>query len=445
MLSRAMACGFMSLYVEARSMTKMGARKLATLRSTCRLCGSAELWTAIPLKPLPVASPNVGDSVQVGELAPADVIQCKSCGHLQLAAVVDPEFHYRNFRYVTGISLGLREHFERLVNGLAAENEIGPGKFVVDIGSNDGSLLRYVKHHTERVQGVDPAEDIARKATESGIPTLADFFDVTLARKIAAESGRADVVISNNTVANIDDLEAFFGAIDGLLADDGLVIIETQYGLDVLTKTLLDVIYHEHISYFVVRPFRKFLAQRGFSLIGAERIAPKGGSVRFKIQRAAGSRPVNSEVDQLVQQEIDVGLYDERLFREFNQRISDLGTKIRSHMREMRASTGRSYAYGASVGCAALVHYFELSDTIDVIFDDNPLITSMRTASGDIPIRSGKQLADEPATDVLVLAWRYANVIARGQIQFTSKGGRFITALPDLHCVDGSDLAAPAA
>jgi SAM-dependent methyltransferase len=423
----------------------MGARQLSKLRSTCRLCESSDLWTAIPLKPLPVASPNVGDGVQVTELAPADVRQCKSCGHLQLAAVVDPEFHYRNFRYVTGISLGLREHFERLVNGLAADNEISSGKFVVDIGSNDGSLLRHVKRHTDRVLGVDPAVEIARNATESGVPTLAEFFDAKLAGKIAGQHGRADVVISNNTVANIDDLDGFFDAIDGVLADDGLVIIETQYGVDVLTKTLLDVIYHEHISYFVVRPFRDFLARRGFMLVGAERIAPKGGSIRFKIQRAKGHRSVHQNVDQLIQHEVDLGLYDQRLFGEFNKRIADLRAKIRSHLNDTRAATGRAFGYGASVGCAALVHYFELYDVLDAIFDDSPLISSMRTASGEIPILPGKQLADEPATDVLVLAWRYANTIARGQPQFLGRGGRFLTALPDLEYADGSDLAAPAA
>lgn len=423
----------------------MAAPQLATVRTTCRLCGSSDLWTAIPLRPLPVASPNVGDTTTITELAPADVLQCKSCGHLQLAAVVDPEFHYRNFRYVTGISLGLREHFDRLIGDLHSAHEIKSGKLVVDIGSNDGSLLRYAKQHTDRVLGVDPAKEIARLATESGIPTLAEFFSAKLANRIVKENGRADVVISNNTVANIDDLDGFFSAIGELLADDGLLIIETQYGLDVLTKTLLDVIYHEHISYFVVRPFKDFLARRGFVLIDAERIAPKGGSIRFKIQRSGGSRQVRRSVGELIKLEDELGLYDKRLFAEFNDRVSRLTERIRLQMIETRRRSGSSFAYGASVGCAALIHYFNLHDVIDVIFDDNALVSAMRTAGGQIPIKPGRELAKEQATDVLVLAWRYANIIARSQTQFREHGGRFATALPDLAYVDGSDLSAPAA
>jgi 2-polyprenyl-3-methyl-5-hydroxy-6-metoxy-1,4-benzoquinol methylase len=423
----------------------MGARQFAKIRSTSRLCGSADLWTAIPLQPLPIASPNVGDGISVTELAPADVRQCESCGHLQLAAVVDPEFHYRNFRYVTGISLGLREHFEGLITGLSADREIMPGKFVVDIGSNDGSLLRYAKRYTDRILGIDPAEEIAKVATESGIPTLADFFNAELAKKIVQRNGRADVVISNNTVANIDDLDGFFAGIDLLLADDGILIIETQYGLDVLTRTLLDVIYHEHISYFVVRPFRDFLKRRGFSLAGAERIAPKGGSIRFKIQRAAGRRPIHPGVDELIRLEIRQGLYDKRLFGEFNQRVSEVGKRIRALLKNARGTSGRCFAYGASVGCAALIHYFELCEIIDIIFDDNPLISAMRTARGEIPINAGRLLAETQPSDVIVLAWRYAHVIARGQADFREKGGRFFAALPDLTFVDGSDLTGPAA
>src|SRR6266481_5628223 len=281
----------------------MTERQLAHRRETCRLCGSSKLWTAVPLHSLPVASPNVGHSSLVRETASADVRQCRDCGHLQLATVVDPEFQYRSFQYVTGISLGLREHFEALIARLAVQGDIAPGKFVVDIGSNDGSLLRFVRERQARILGIDPAERIAREATESGIPTLASFFSKALADDIVAQHGRADVVISNNTIANIDELVSFFAGIDTLLAEDGILIIETQYALDVLTKTLLDVVYHEHVSYFAVRPMQRFLQAHGFELINAERIAPKGGSIRFVVQRQRGPRAIAPAISELIAEE----------------------------------------------------------------------------------------------------------------------------------------------
>lgn len=423
----------------------MTERQLAHRRETCRLCGSLNLWTAIPLHPLPVASPNVGRSSLVRETASADVRQCRDCGHLQLATVVDPEFQYRNFQYVTGISLGLREHFEALIARHAAQGDIAPGKFVVDIGSNDGSLLRFVKARGARILGIDPAERIAREATESGIPTLATFFNTALADDIVAQHGRADVVISNNTIANIDELGSFFAGIDSLLAKDGVLIIETQYALDVLTKLLLDVVYHEHVSYFAVKPMQRFLQAHGLELVGAERIAPKGGSIQFIVQRQGGPRTVAPDVTARVGEEDRSGLYDERIFHEFNTRIQDVGCEVRKRLVESRQRTGRCLAYGASVGCAALIHYLELGQLIDAVFDDTPLTNVVRTSHGDIPVLSGRQLVNEPPGDVVVLAWRYASPIAKSQEAFRASGGRFFRALPDVAFVDGSDNAAPSA
>jgi 2-polyprenyl-3-methyl-5-hydroxy-6-metoxy-1,4-benzoquinol methylase len=419
--------------------------QLAHSRATCRLCGSSHLWTAIPLHPLPVASPNVGRSALIRETASADVRQCNDCGHLQLATIVNPEFQYRNFKYETGISLGLREHFERLVGTIAASRDVASGKFVVDIGSNDGSLLRFVKAHGARILGIDPAEQIAKAATEAGIPTLANFFTTALAGEIVRQHGQADVVISNNTIANIDELGQFFAGIDALLAKDGMLIIETQYALDMLTKTLLDVVYHEHISYFAVRPMQHFLQARGFELIDAVRIAPKGGSIRFVVQRQDGPRALAANVSALIAEEDRSGFYDKRIFEAFNARIQELGQSVRTHLMESREKTGRGLAYGASVGCAALIHYFELGELIDAVFDDTPLTNVVRTSHRDIPVLTGRQLVNEPPANVIVLAWRYASIIAKGQEAFRESGGRFFRALPDVAMVDGSDNAPPSA
>lgn len=406
--------------------------RLAETRTTCRLCKSAELWNAVPLAALPVASPNVGRSARVAETAPADLWQCKSCGFLQLNTIVNPEFQYRNFQYFTGISVGLREHFGALIGSLAKAGDIAQGRSVLDIGSNDGSLLRFAQDLGAKVLGIDPAEKIAKAATAAGIPTLAEFFNRPMGKKIAAEHGHFDVVISNNTVANIDDLDDFFGGMSELLAPTGLIIVETQYGLDVLLKTLLDVVYHEHVSYFAVKPTQQFLARIGLELVDAEKIAPKGGSIRFYIQRRGGPRAVSPRVSALIAEETAAGLYGPELFKAFNTRIHAIGAALRQRLTRSREKTGRALVYGSSVGCAALAHYFDLGPHIDAVFDDTPLVNYMRTSAGPVPVLSGKQLSNEEPTDVVVLAWRYSDLIARNHAEFVKAGGRFIPALPDV-------------
>jgi hypothetical protein len=212
-----------------------------------------------------------------------------------------------------------------------------------------------------------------------------------------------------------------------------------------LAKTLLDVIYHEHISYFSTKPTQRFLKARGFELIGAERIAPKGGSIRFIIQREGGPRAVALGVSTLIAEEEAAGFYDGRLFDAFNSRIRALGKSVRERLEQSRKKTGRGLAYGASVGCAALVHYFDLGELIDAVFDDTPLTNVIRSSAGDIPVLMGTQLPNEMPTDVAVLAWRYASPIARGQEAFRAAGGRFYRALPDGAYVTGEDMTAPTA
>ncbi len=401
-------------------------------RNTCRLCDSKDLAKMIPLSPLPVASPNVGGGSTITETASADVWQCRSCGFLQLNTIVDPAFHYRNFRYVTGISVGLREHFRVLVEGLQGAGEINPGSFVLDIGSNDGSLLAHAVRHGARVLGIDPAEKIAQEATQGGIPTIAEFFDEKMAERLAAEYGRANVVICNNTLANIDGLLGVLAGIRAVMKPDGILVIETQYAMDMVESVLLDVIYHEHISYFAVQPMRTFLAAHGFELIDAERIAPKGGSIRFHAQLKSGGRTINARVDDMVAVEHGSGLYGPELFERFNARVAKLGAEIRSRLAASKQTTGRALAFGSSVGCAALVQYFDLGEYLDAVFDDMPLTNFIRTRSRNLPVLAGSQLANEPATDVVILAWRYTAEVAARHGDFVKEGGRFFRALPDL-------------
>jgi len=408
---------------------------LSRSRGDCRLCHSTSLQKSIPLNPLPVASPNVGAQAKIQESAPADVYRCLDCGALQLLTMVDPEFQYRNFKYTTGLSAGLADHFRTLINELAASGEIDKGRFVFDIGSNDGALLRLAREHGARVLGIDPAVDIAEAATQNGMPTIGEFFCEKIGRDIRVEYGGAQVIISANTVANIDDLDDFLAGINEVLAKDGIFVVETQYALDILQRTLLDVIYHEHISYFAVRPMRIFLERHGMELVDAERIAPKGGAVRFYIQKKGGPRAISARVGAMEGGESAAGLYDDHPYNAFNDRIRNLGGKVRAKLDQSRRETGRALAFGSSVGCAALIQYLDLGASIDALFDDQPLVNYLPWKDGIIPILSGAQLTNEAPADVAVLAWRYADLISAKHTTFRGAGGRFYTVLPEVRMV----------
>src|SRR5690606_20145439 len=151
-----------------------------------------------------------------------------------------------------------------------------------------------------------------------------DFFTPGTAEAISAAHGLADVVISANTVANIADLPGFFAAVRRVMSPNGLLIVETQYALDMLQRTLLDVIYHEHVAYFSVQPLQSELRRWDMMLLDAERIAPKGGSIRLFIQPMSGVRSVSPRLAAMVREEEDAGLYDKALSAVFSRRIDEI-------------------------------------------------------------------------------------------------------------------------
>lgn len=394
---------------------------------------------AVPLKPITAATPNVDlravaqQHTGVAEvLVPMDLYLCHNCGHLQILDVVNPSIQYAHFTYTTSISLGLSEHFGKLAEELIASTNVQIGSLVVEIGSNDGTLLRVFKECGLKVLGIDPAQETARRATESGTPTLATFFTSKLAQEIVAEHGQAAMVIANNTFANIDDLADVACGIERLLAPDGVFVFETSYGADVVEKFLLDIVYHEHLSYFMVRPLIDFFRRHNMELYDVQHIWTKGGSLRGFVKLAKNSRPVAPSIATLVEHERNLGLDGMQPYRRFADHIEGIRGQLSPIIEEYRQRGQKIAGYGASVGTVTLVQQFGLGSILDFIADDNPLAETIIGPDYHIPILPPRALAERKPALVVILAWRYAEPIRKNNAQYVKDGGHFIVLLPNL-------------
>ena len=409
-----------------------------TVRRNCRLCGSTKVVCSIPLAKVPIVSPNVGtEEDDQGQtltriVAPLDTYLCQDCGLIQLAHVVDPELIYRNYLYRTSVSLGLAEHFRELSEAVRSRLELKPGDLVVELGSNDGTLLAHFKDAGMRVQGVDPAEQIAAEATAKGVPTRAEFFGPKVAKEICESEGPARAVLSNNAMANIDDLGEILAGVREVMAPDGAFIFETQYALDVFEKTLLDVIYHEHISTFSVQPVVHAFAQYGLTVFDAERIPTKGGSIRFWVQHEGGPWAVSARVQELIALERNTGLYDLAYHKRFGDKIAGIKAELHDLIADAKNSGRPIGAYGTSVGCAALIHQFELEDKLDFLFDDTPFKDHLEGPGYRLPVYTAEGVIEHNPALIIVLAWRYAESIMEKHGKYIEQGGRFVVPLPEL-------------
>jgi SAM-dependent methyltransferase len=413
--------------------------KLSFHRDTCRLCRSRDVELVTPLRPIPMATPNIaleaiGDTADalIRGTAPIDMYLCRECGHFQLLDVIDPEVMYLNFRYTTSISLGLPEHFRTMARDVLDWVGAAPGSSVLEVGSNDGTLLRAFQEQGMQVLGVDPAQKTAQAATASGVETLAAFFTAELGREIRRTRGPAPVVVCNNTLANIDEIDDLTDGIRAVLAPDGVFVFETSYGVDVARKALIDTVYHEHLSYFLVRPLDLFFARHGLELVEVEHIWTKGGSIRCYVQHQGGPRARRPSVDRMIAEEIAGGFDRPEPYQAFGRRVTEIREALHREIARVAPDGSAVAGYGASVGTVTLLHQFDLSHRLTALFDDNPLGDALSGPGYSIPILRSEEIYRLNPAATVILAWRYADpIIARHQ-RYLDGGGCFITPLPEV-------------
>lgn len=412
------------------------------IRPDCRGCRSESVRVVARLAPMAIATPNfdIPDSDRGHPVyrtgVPLEISLCDACGLLQLLHVGNPNIQYPNYVYQTKHSIGLVEHFRTYANDVVAEFGDVAAKRVVEIGSNDGTLLRFFKDHGMIPLGIDPADNIALKATANGIPTMVAFFNAGIARKVLSENGASDLIVANNVIANIDDLNSFFAGIKVLLSENGRFIFETQYGADVIEKLLLDTIYHEHLTYMNIRPIAALCKQHGLKVANVRLIDTKGGSIRVTVMHEDVKQKPNAVVAEMIATEFDKGHYGDDLYHTFQKRIDDLKDQLSVLVAQTRAA-GKSVAgYGVSVGTCVLMPSLGLDQDINYLFDDNPIRGESFSGPGyDIPIHMGDSIAEMAPGITIIFAWRYAQAIIEKHQAYINAGGRFIIPLQTLTTV----------
>ena len=366
-------------------------------RNTCCLCGKNDLELVFPLEPTPPGDHYISheqlDKIQ--ETYPLNIALCTSCGHTQLLDVVNPNILYHDYIYETSISLGLSEHFERYADEVMKNVNPAKGSLVVDIGSNDGTLLKFFQKHGMNVLGIDPAHEIAKKATDAGIETLPTYFTTELARKIKKKHGPASIITANNVIANIDNLKDMIVGIKKLLAPDGVFVFETGYLVDLIENSLIDNIYHEHLFYYAVKPLKKFFQSHNVELIDVKRVPTKGGSIRGTVQLANGPHKVSSSVNELISLEERLKLDNSEGIRNFATKMDGVKDELVDMLNDLKSQRKTIAGYGASVGVTTLLYQFDLGGLLNFIVDDNKSKHNLYSPGFHIPIFSSDVLYEK--------------------------------------------------
>jgi SAM-dependent methyltransferase len=401
-------------------------------RSDCRLCGARRLTRVLALTPTPPANAFVeARALDLPQACfPLDVFFCEDCGHVQLLDVVNPRVLFENYVYVSGTSPVFVRHFEDYARAVLARFRVPAGSLVLDIGSNDGTLLGFFQQNGMKVLGIDPARAIAQAANARGIETWTDFFTPALAARIRAERDGCAVITANNVFAHADDLAGVAEGVRAALAPEGVFVFEVSYLVDVYEKTLFDTVYHEHLAYHSVAPLARFFAAHGLELFAAERVDSHGGSLRGFAQLQGGPRKTDGSVEALVALEKSLGLDSAETLAAFGRKIDAVRDSLRALLLGLKAQGKRIAGFGAPAKATTLMYHFGLGpEVIEFIVDDSPLKQGLYTPGLHVPVLAPEEIYRRRPDYLLILAWNFARPIMAKHARF-AEGGKFIVPLP---------------
>jgi hypothetical protein len=394
------------------------------IKKECRLCKSDALNTVLPLTDSPLCDAYL-TAKKDQKYYSLKLVQCNDCGFVQIDCVVDPEIIYRDYIYVTTSSSGLKNHFESYADDVFRYLKLPLKNLVVDIGSNEGTLLSFFQQKNCSVLGIEPSIETAKNATEKGIETLSKFFNSDLSKKIVENYGNANLITINNLFANIDDLHDFAGGLEHLLGDDGVLVIESSYLLDMVNNMVFDFIYHEHLSYFSIIPLVSFFKQFRIKLVKVEHVGTKGGSLRYYWAKESSNRPVDDSVSQFIAEEEKTGI-DTDFFKHYEIRINRAKKELIDVLETYKGK--KIVGYGASATSTTLISHFGLDAHLTSLVDDNPGKIRTYSPGYHIPVKNFDSLHEDPPDVVVILAWRFSDEIYK---KISSLNCKIISPLPE--------------
>ncbi len=355
---------------------------------------------------------------------------CDTCKMVQLTELVEPDkmFH-ENYAFFSSLSKGMQRHFEQFAKDVA-DQYLGEDPLVVEIGSNDGILLRNFANRGIRHLGIEPSANVAAEARKQGINTIGEFFDEDLARRIVDEHGQADAFLSANVMCHIPTIHSVMAGIALLLKPKGVLIFEDPYLGDIFEKTSYDQIYDEHAFYFSVLSLDYLLHRHGLEIIDVQPQTTHGGSMRYVIAHQ-GARPINSAVEVQRARERALKLDQAQTYDLFRSNVERSRDELMAQLRSLKAQGKRVVGYGATSKSTTVTNYCGITpDLVEFICDTTPIKQGKFSPGAHIPIRPHDAFAKASPDVALLFAWNHAAEIKAKETEFTKEGGRWLVYVP---------------
>jgi len=422
------------------SLKKSGFLDNYKILTECRICKGTNLIKYLDLGKVPLVNRYVPKSEvdKEDQKFPLEITLCNDCALSQLSVIVDPKVMYTNYFYRSSISKTFRDHCFELAKDSVNRFNLKENDLIVDIASNDGCALKEFKKFGVKVLGIDPAKNLAELAIKEGVPTITEFWNEETAKKVLEQHGEASIITAMNVFAHVHDLDSFINGIKILIKGSGVFALEFPYLLNFVNKNEFDTTYHEHLSYFLVKPLIHLFKRHGMEIFDIEKFTIHGGCIRVYIKKETNkSVKVNSDaIKWLLELEKDLGLYNVTTYLNFSNDVEKIRNDLLDLLIKLKNQGKIIAAYGASAKGNILTNYCNISnELISYVIDDTPEKQGYFTPGNHIPIVNSSYLKEQKPDYLLLLAWNFADELIAKTQEYKNSGGRYIIPIPNVRIV----------
>ncbi len=401
----------------------------------CRFCDSAlsHVFADLGASPLSNSYLKESDLNRMEAFFPLKVFVCAKCHLVQLPEYETPENIFSDYAYFSSYSDSFVAHAKNYVHMMTDRFKYNGHSFVVEIASNDGYLLQFFKEKGIRVQGVEPAANVAQVAEEKGIPTLTQFFGVETATQLAAGE-KADLLLGNNVLAHVPDINDFVGGMKILLRDQGVITMEFPHLLKLMEQNQYDTIYHEHFSYLSLYAVEQVFNHHGMRVFDVEEIWTHGGSLRiFACHSDDESKTDSDRLKKVRQDEESAGFETLDAYLEFQSEVNSVKRKLLDFLIDAKNAGQTVVGYGAPAkGNTLLNHCGIRTDLLAYTVDRSPHKQNTYLPGTRIPVYSPDKIFETKPDFVLILPWNFKDEVIQQMRDVRDWGGQFVVPIPEV-------------
>ena len=402
----------------------------------CEICGSKSINVALNFNPSPLGDIYLPSHKKhlSKKLYPLNLYNCVKCGYLSLVEKVNPRLSYTNYIYESKTTVGLLSHYDSYAREICKRLKLSNKDKILDIGSNDGSMLSSFKKNGLFVLGVEPASGIAKIANNHGLKTINGYLDNATRSNILKRYGTFNVITANYVFANILNINSFVENIYKLLSKNGSFVIQTGYHPKQFEKNMFDYVYHEHFSYFSLNTLIFLMSKYKLKLIDVETNSKKGGSIRAIFSKNQRAKRNKIKIDKVFIYEKKLKINDSKYFVNLEKRLIKLKIKSLNELKKIKKEKKIIVGFGASHSVSTLTHHFELNEFFDYLIDDNKKKHGLYSPGSNLivrPVKFGKKIPDY----IYVLAWQHQKTILKKYQYLKKIGIKFIIPLPKFRII----------